>query len=67
MNGRELAEAIHKTRPTLRVLYASGYTDDVELLRQLRENTVHFLQKPFTPTTLGAMVRAVLDAPSESA
>ena len=67
MNGRELAEAIHKTRPTLRVLYTSGYTDDVELLRQLRENAVYFLQKPFTPTTLGAMIRAVLDAPPESA
>jgi hypothetical protein len=65
MNGRELAEEIHKIRPTLRVLYASGYTDDVELLRQLRENSVHFLQKPFTPTTLGAMIRAVLESPPE--
>jgi two-component system cell cycle sensor histidine kinase/response regulator CckA len=65
INGREMAEAARKLRPGLKVVFVSGYTDDVGLLHQLRTQTVFFLQKPFTAQGLGEMLRAALDAPSE--
>ena len=65
INGRELAEAIRRLRPATRVVFVSGYTDDVALLQQLRAQAVNFLQKPFTATALGQMMRTALDAPLE--
>jgi two-component system cell cycle sensor histidine kinase/response regulator CckA len=62
MNGRELVEAILKLRPGLRVVYASGYTDDVALLSQLRSQALFFLQKPFNSEGLSRIVRSALDA-----
>jgi two-component system cell cycle sensor histidine kinase/response regulator CckA len=62
MNGRELVEAVLKLRPGLRVVYASGYTDDVALLSQLRSQALFFLQKPFNSEALSRMVRSALDA-----
>jgi two-component system cell cycle sensor histidine kinase/response regulator CckA len=62
MNGRELVEAILKLRPGLRIVFASGYTDDVALLSQLRSHALFFLQKPFNSAGLSRIVRAALDA-----
>lgn len=63
MHGRELATAVQRERPGLRVLFASGYTDDAVLLRGVRVDEVPFLQKPFTPAQLLRKVRDVLQAP----
>jgi len=63
INGRELAEAVRRLRPGMKVVFVSGYTDDVALLQQLRAQTLFFLQKPFTAQALGEMVRSALDAP----
>jgi PAS domain S-box-containing protein len=65
MNGREMAEAIQKLRPQIRIVYASGYTDDVALLHQLRASALFFLQKPFTAESLGRMLRSALETPPE--
>jgi len=54
MNGLEVAERLLESRPGLRVLYLSGYTD------QKFEATI-FLRKPFGPEELVRKVRAVLD------
>jgi CheY-like chemotaxis protein len=54
MGGRELAQRLTRLRPTLRVLYLSGYTTDA-VPRDL------LLQKPFTPDELAREVRAILD------
>ena len=62
MDGRELVEAILKLRPGLRVVYVSGYTDDVALLSQLRSQALFFLQKPFNSEGLSHIVRSALDA-----
>ncbi len=56
INGREMAEAVRKLRPAMKVVFVSGYTDDVALLQQLRAQTLFFLQKPFTAQALGQMV-----------
>ena len=65
INGRELAEAMRKLRPGMKVVFVSGYTDDVALLQQLRAQALFFLQKPFTASALGEMIRGAIDAPHE--
>jgi two-component system, cell cycle sensor histidine kinase and response regulator CckA len=61
MNGRVLAERLAVTRPELRVLYVSGYTDDAILREGVIEEDVTLLQKPFTVDALAWKVRQVLD------
>jgi len=67
MNGRELAERVTRIRPSIRVLYASGYTDDASLLHGIRTDELSFLQKPFTAVELVRRVRSVLDEPTRVA
>ncbi|QEG27876.1 Blue-light-activated protein [Gemmata obscuriglobus] len=60
LSGRELAEAVARTRPGIKVLYVSGCTDDAVLRHRVRSTQVRFLQKPFTADTLAEKVRAAL-------
>ena len=64
MGGRELADPLRASSPGLKVLYASGYTEDAVLRSGVVQDAVHFLPKPFTPTDLTRKVREVLDAGS---
>jgi PAS domain S-box-containing protein len=61
MSGRALAEAVTTTRPGIKVLFTSGYTDDAIVRHGVLEAGIQFLEKPFTPPVLGAKVREVLD------
>jgi signal transduction histidine kinase len=61
MNGRELAETMVRERPDVRVLFASGYTDDESLLQGIRTDELSFIQKPFSPADLVRRVRGLLD------
>ena len=61
MGGGEIAARIHEIQPNAKVLYTSGYTDDVIVRRGLMERGSAFLEKPFTPTILARKVREVLD------
>ena len=60
MNGRELYEKVAAQYPGLRVLYMSGYTDDVVDHHGVLDQDVQFIQKPFSIHGLAAKVRAVL-------
>jgi two-component system cell cycle sensor histidine kinase/response regulator CckA len=62
MSGPELAKRLCATRPAMKVLCMSGYTDDSIVRHGVLEAGMTFLQKPVTPTTLATKVREVLDA-----
>jgi len=62
IGGRELAEQVAALRPAVRVLYMSGYTDDAVIHGQGFNHASAFLQKPFTPGSLAAKVRELLDS-----
>jgi two-component system cell cycle sensor histidine kinase/response regulator CckA len=60
-SGPRLFETLATRRPTLRVLYLSGYTGDTILQQGELEPGFSFLQKPFTADELKRRVRALLD------
>ena len=62
MNGRQLAEKILAERPGVKVLFMSGYTDDVILRHGVLDSEMAFLQKPITPASLLRKVTQVLRA-----
>ena len=64
VNGWELGRRLRERWPALRVLYISGYTEDVVKDGGVVDPSVPFLQKPFLPVDLLARVRKLLDAPS---
>jgi CheY-like chemotaxis protein len=61
MNGRELGEVIGRRRPGIKVLYVSGYPNDV--LGSSLAPGVRLLRKPFSASTLLHGVREALDVP----
>jgi len=63
MNGPELAQQVLAIRPATKVLYMSGYTDKAFTSTAALEPGFTFLQKPFTPQTLGQKVREILTVP----
>jgi signal transduction histidine kinase len=62
MNGRQLAAQLASSRPKMKVLYISGYTDDAIMQHGLLEEGIAFLQKPYTRYALTRKVRDVLDS-----
>jgi CheY-like chemotaxis protein len=62
MSGRQLAAAMSLARPSMRVLFMSGYTEQVLRRPDTPEPSVAFLQKPFSPSDLARKVREVLDS-----
>jgi two-component system, cell cycle sensor histidine kinase and response regulator CckA len=65
MSGRELANRLAAVRSELKVLYMSGYTDDVIVHHGVLDEGTEFIQKPFTPDVLARKIREVLDRPGK--
>jgi two-component system cell cycle sensor histidine kinase/response regulator CckA len=59
MSGRQLAEQVVAQRPTIKVIYMSGYSDTV-LTRTIFDPGQAFVQKPFTPDALARKVGEII-------
>jgi two-component system cell cycle sensor histidine kinase/response regulator CckA len=62
MSGGDLAHKLRETNPNLKVLFMSGYTDDMIASHGALAGETQLLQKPFTAEGLGRKLRDVLDA-----
>lgn len=63
MNGRQLAGEAIRRRSQLRVLFMSGYTDDVIAKHGVLDDGIPFIHKPFTVQALVSKVRYTLQQP----
>ncbi|MEO6390999.1 MAG: PAS domain S-box protein [Pyrinomonadaceae bacterium] len=61
VGGREVAEKFAVIQPQASILFMSGYTDDAIMRHGVLNQSVNFVEKPFTPLTLAQKVRDVLD------
>ncbi len=64
MNGRELAGRLTEQHREMRVLFMSGYSDDIIARHGILTPGTAFIEKPFSPESLKRKVREVLDAAS---
>jgi two-component system, cell cycle sensor histidine kinase and response regulator CckA len=65
MNGVELTRLLSASRPEMKVLYISGYPDDIAKECGVAHPQTIMLQKPFSPERLARTVRGILDRPAE--
>jgi CheY-like chemotaxis protein len=63
MNGRELADRVAMTRPGIRILFMSGYSQEAIRSHGVLARGSTFIEKPFSPDGLARRVREILDAP----
>jgi signal transduction histidine kinase/CheY-like chemotaxis protein len=66
MSGTAVAEALTALRPSIRVLFMSGYSDDAIVRTGVLDEGRPFLQKPFTPIQLARKIREVLEEDREA-
>jgi PAS domain S-box-containing protein len=63
LSVRDLVASLQASRPDLRVLYMSGYTDGVIEHRGILGSDVALIEKPFPAREIALRIRAILDAP----
>jgi len=61
MGGKVMAERLKTTNPEVKILFASGYTDEAISHHGVLQPGVAFLPKPYTPSALARKIRAMLD------
>ena len=61
MSGRTLVQEVASLCPEMKMLYMSGYTDDVIMPHGVFQEGLAFIHKPFTPEALSRKVREVLE------
>ena len=61
LNGRELADRLRKKLPAMKVLFISGYTDDIILRYGIETKRVEFLEKPFSKESLLRKVAFIMN------
>ncbi len=66
MNGRELSQKLAEQRPDMKVIFMSGYAQDVLDAGAAKGEHIEFLEKPPEGDALLRRIRDVLDAPRNS-
>jgi two-component system, cell cycle sensor histidine kinase and response regulator CckA len=61
MNGKELAEALARRDPKLKIIFLSGYSTEVAGKDLMLTEGVNFLPKPFEAYKLARTIRNCLD------
>lgn len=61
MNGLEMAKCLTADRPSIKILYMSGYPETVVFKQEQLPPGRYFLRKPFLAPTLAQKVREVVD------
>lgn len=61
MNGKDLAEKIKEIIPAIKILFVSGYTENIIAHQGIIENNINFIQKPFQKQDFLLKVREILD------
>jgi len=59
ISGKVLVDRLKKSLPDLKVLYMSGYTDNAIVHHGILDAGVPFIQKPFSRTELGKMIKEI--------
>ena len=65
-SGHDLARALLRGRPDMKVLYISGHSQSAIERRGVKRRHVAFLPKPFTPAALASKVREVLESDDQA-
>jgi DNA-binding response OmpR family regulator len=63
LNGRQMADAARLLRPTLKILFMTGYAETAAMANGFLEPGMAMITKPFPIQTLIDRVRTMLDAP----
>ena len=61
MSGAELVAKIKVIKPELKVLFMSGYTENVIVRQGVLKEGIHFVQKPFSMKDLARKVREAME------
>lgn len=61
IGGRTLAETLKKRRPAVKVLFTSGYSEEIIARQGVLEKGLHFIPKPYGTMELAAKIRQVLE------
>ena len=61
MNGRQMVDAALVTRPTLKVLFITGYAENAVLGNGYLEPRMHVLSKPFAMEALATRIKAIIE------
>jgi signal transduction histidine kinase/CheY-like chemotaxis protein len=64
MNGREVAESLRIVRPAMKLIYTSGYTQDIIASHGVLNPGVTYVPKPYTAEAIASHVQAALEKDS---
>ena len=64
MNGKELADKVRQLVPTQKVLFMSGFTDNIIEPHGVLGSGIPFIQKPFSANEIAVKIKTLLTAPA---
>jgi PAS domain S-box-containing protein len=63
MNGRQMADAAREARPTLKVLFITGFAENAAVGDGHLEPGMHLLTKPFAMEMLASRIKTIITGP----